>query len=381
MVMKLEEIASYLKLPMLIATGLARAGFFGFSSKSGHFKRQAIIDFDNHGAQWDRSLKPRLIPGGIDPVAPGWENPPKHAMTEHCVSIDSQRTTTDNHWVANFFFRVNHFYFPPQEAVPLLSPSRVRLNEKFIVQNGDDKIIVYPDKNKKLALIQIFGEGNPEESFGSCLVKAKNKIVPVLNWMTMSADEALPIVQENWVGLPSGNIYFITSKVPTATLLDPQSFTEHHPLRDAQSLYRLGLNCNEPMYAFLSFWRACEALESTQREWFKKYRERYSNDEEFSGLIKIYGQLAIPNHPVFDEYIGKKLNNAADVLRDKFRNSIAHAHMQESDNLLTGSDEESHQRMQAALATLRYVVKTKLDHLSKIFFLARDLSKNLHSTK
>lgn len=378
--MKIEEVASYLKLPMLIATGLARAGFFGFSSKSGHFKRQAIIDFDNHGVQWDRSLKPRLIPDGIDPVVPGWENPPKHTMTEHCVSIDSQRTTPDSHWVANFFFHVNYFYFPPQEAVQAFSPSRVRLNEKFIVQNGGDNIVVYPDKNKRLALIQIFGEGDPEENFGGCLAEAKNKITPVLNWMTMSTDEALPIVQENWVGLPSGNIYFITSKVSKPTLFEPQRFTEHHPLRDAQSLYRLGLNCNEPMYAFLSFWRACEALESAQKEWFKKYRDRYSSCDEFYELLKIYGQLAIPNHPVFDEYIGKKLNNAAGTLRDKFRNSIAHAHIQESDILLTGSDEDSHQKMQAALATLRYLVKTKLDYFGKILQLAVDLSRNLDST-
>ena len=92
---------------------------------------------------------------------------------------------------------------------------------------------------------------------------------------------------------------------------------------------------------------------------------------EYGGNIK----LLIPDHPAFDEYRGQKLNKAADALRDKFRNSIAHAHIQDNANLLTGSDEESHQRVRAALATLRYVVKTKLDFLNRIFGAARDLSE------
>lgn len=374
--MKIEEIAAYLKMPLLIATGLARAGFFGFSSKSGHFKRQAVIDFESHGAQWDQSLKSRLMPEGVDPVVPGWENPPRHTMTEYCVSIDQHdHGVKDTHWLANFFFKPNPFYFPDSDAVQRLYPSRVRLNKKFIAQSGDTEIIVYPGKDKRLALIQVFGQIKPNEKFGDCLVEAKNKIVPVLNWLTMCADESLSIVQENWVGLPSGDIHFITSKYPSEIRIDPQDFTEHHPLRDAQSLYRLGLNCNEPIYAFLSFWRAYEAIDSVQKNWIKIYRERHLKNEEFSGLLKIYGQLLIPDHPAFDEYRGQKLNKAADALRDKFRNSIAHAHIQNNANLLTGSDEESHQRVRAALATLRYVVKTKLDFLNRIFGAARDLSE------
>jgi len=368
--MKLDEIANYLKMSLLIATGLARAGFFGFSSKSGHYKRQAVIDFDKYGVQWNSSLKPRLMPEGIDPVVSGWENPPRHTMTEYCVSIEAKNWgLADTYWLANFFFKVNPFYFPQHDAVQRLYLSKVKLKEKFIALNGNSRIIVYPDKSGRLALIQVFGEGNPKEKFGGCLVEAKNKITSVLNWLTMCSDGAIPIVQENWVGLPSGDIHFITSKVALDTIIEPKDFIEHQPLRDAQSLYRLGLNCNEPMYAFLSFWRACEAMDAVQKEWIKQYRQRYAGNEYFSTLLKNYGQLVIPDHPVFGEYKGWKLNKAANMLRDKFRNSIAHAHMQDSDNLLTGSDEGSNQRVQAALATLRYIVKERLNFLNKIFDL------------
>mgnify|MGYP003392474885 len=43
--MKIEEIAKYLNLHIAVVTGFARAGFFGFSSKSGHYKNKAIQDF------------------------------------------------------------------------------------------------------------------------------------------------------------------------------------------------------------------------------------------------------------------------------------------------------------------------------------------------
>ena len=68
----------------------------------------------------------------------------------------------------------------------------------------------------------------------------------------MTTDEPLPIVQENLVSLPSGNIYFMTTVISKGI----KAFTDYKPLQDAQSLYRLGLNTNEPMYAFLSFWRS-----------------------------------------------------------------------------------------------------------------------------
>ncbi|PRM91946.1 hypothetical protein CJ673_11155 [Aliarcobacter cryaerophilus] len=76
--MKIEEIAKYLNLHIAVVTGFARAGFFGFSSKSGHYKNKAIQDFKKYGLQWDTSLKKRVLPAHIDPVIPGWENPPLH---------------------------------------------------------------------------------------------------------------------------------------------------------------------------------------------------------------------------------------------------------------------------------------------------------------
>jgi hypothetical protein len=111
--MNIPDICNLLKIEPLIATGLARAGFFGYSSELGIFDQQAIKDFERYGAQWNPKLGKRLIPKDIKPVAAGWENPPPYTPTEYSISIDENSTTTiDTHWVANFFFIQNDFYFP-----------------------------------------------------------------------------------------------------------------------------------------------------------------------------------------------------------------------------------------------------------------------------
>ncbi len=374
--MKVAEIAEYLQMPLAIATGLARAGFFGHSSPAGHFKRGAVREFEKHGVQWDPGLGRRLMPQGLDPVVPGWESPPLHTLTEFCISLDRECVANDDtHWVANFFFSPNEFCFPHADVCRRISPSGVRLREKFIAASTGLKVIVYPDRMGRLALIQVYGRCQAGRAPTDYLIEAKNDIVPVLNWLTLQTDASLPILQQHWVGLPSGNIHLVASRIPPITWLDPQCFVEHEPLRDAQSLYRLGLCSDQPMYAFLSFWRACEALDAVQAKWVARYCERFSSMPPFDELLKRYGRMRIPEHPVFAAYSGMKLNQAAACLKELYRNAIAHSHSRDGATTLTGSDEASETRVQAALPILRYVVKTRLDTLHGIFGMARELSR------
>ena len=90
-----------------------------------------IIDFDKYGVQWDSSLKNRMIPSDIDPIISGWENPAKHTKTQFCISIDKKAIANDELWVANFFFRANTFYFPAQDTIQYLFPSKIKLDKKL----------------------------------------------------------------------------------------------------------------------------------------------------------------------------------------------------------------------------------------------------------
>lgn len=382
--MNITDICNHLKIEPSIATGLARAGFFGYSSESGIYDQQAIIDFERYGAQWNKNLEKRLLPDGIEPVVAGWENPPPYTPAEYCISIDnSSDTTNDTHWIANFFFMPNDFYFPESGNYSWPPENFIELNKKFTVQNSSETITIYPDPCNRLALIQIFGTFDITKKSDAHLklIEAKNKITPILNWIALQANSAIPIVQQNLIGIPSGNINYISKKHAPKISLNPQNFTEHLPLREAQSLYRLGLNCNEPMYAFLSFWRANEAMDIIQDEHLKSYKIKFNSHENLMEAMKEYGQLRTPSHPAFGEFSGLKISKNATTLRDKYRNAIAHSKTDKPINItLTGSDEASQQKMQAALATLHQLVKTKLDKLNKILQLAKDIS-TFHITK
>lgn len=327
--MKIEEISQHLKIPPHVTIGLARAGFFGLSSKSGRFKRRALRDFEKYGLQWDPHLAPRSFPDGLVPVVPGWENPPPHTRTEFSVAVERAAAAgQDILWLVNFFFRPNPFYFPADDTVYRLRPLPVKLKEKFEVSCGDASATVYPDPAGRLALIQVLGQREPDGDVMSCIAKARNCIVPVLNWLTMQTDHALPILQQNWVGLPSGDIHFVSPTKSAEVMLDPQGFTDHHPLREVQALY--------------------------------------------DG----YRHAKLPAHPVFGGFSGKKLNTAADELRNSYRNAIAH-HRNDKDQstLLTGTDAASLERLETAMATMRYVVRTKLVGLNELFAAATDLAQ------
>ena len=376
--MKIEEIAKYLNLHIAVVTGFARAGFFGFSSKSGHYKNKAIQDFKKYGLQWDSSLKKRVLPAHIDPVIPGWENPPLHTLSQYQVSVDKDMDAIENtYWVANFFFIPNYFYFPDTDRFCLLEAPKVKLKEKIIFSyDANKKVIVYPDPNDNLALIQVSGkiEDNTDETLFSI---AKNTIVPVLNWLSYTTDHILPIVQQNLVKLPSGDIYFYKAKQAPLVQLNPSSFTEHKSLRDAMSLYRLGLNSNEPIYAFLSFFRAKEAVEKIKKEWFNKYKEQFKEHQDFINLINNFNKHSLPKHPVFGEFSEKKFTYTLDKLEDRYRNAIAHAHNDKKEidvYLLTGSDESANISLQYSLSSIRFIIKVQINSLNEIFNFVKNKS-------
>ena len=376
--MKIEEIAKYLNLHIAVVTGFARAGFFGFSSKSGHYKNKAIQDFKKYGLQWDTSLKKRVLPAHIDPVIPGWENPPLHTLSQYQVSVDKDMDAIENtYWVANFFFIPNYFYFPDIDRFCLLEAPKVKLKEKFVFSSDENKkVIVYPDPNDNLALIQVSGkiEDNTDETLFSI---AKNTIVPVLNWLSYTTDHILPIVQQNLVKLPSGDTYFYKAKQAPLVQLNPSSFTEHKPLRDAMSLYRLGLNSNEPIYAFLSFFRAKEAVEKIKKEWFNKYKEQFKEHQDLINLINDFNKHSLPKHPVFGEFSEKKFTYTLDKLEDRYRNAIAHAHNDKKEidvYLLTGSDESANISLQYSLSSIRFIIKVQINSLNEIFNFVKNKS-------
>jgi len=379
--MKIKDISKYLNIPLVLVTGFARAGFFGFSSKSGHFTNEAIQAYKKYGLQWNPKLQERSVPENIEPIIAGWENPPLHTLTEYAISIDKDPDAIENlYWVANFFFIPNNFYFHDDAILCRAKSPKVKLKEKVTFSDENEKnVAIYPNPNGNLALIQVIGkiDKNTDENL---FTVAKDAIVPVLNWLSFTTDHILPIVQQNLIKLPSGDIHFYKTKQAPLVELNPSNFIEHKPLRDALSLYRISLNLNEPMYVFLSFFRASEAIEKVKKEWFNKYRERFKECQEFITLINDFNKLSLPNHLVFGEFSQRKFTYTLDKLKNKYRNAIAHSHNDKKEidvYLLTGSDEEANIYLQTSLSSIRYIVRIQIEKIIAIFDLVKQIDKQI----
>ncbi|NWO11397.1 hypothetical protein HLV40_13435 [Chromohalobacter salexigens] len=350
--MKVKEIAKVLKIPEWAAAGKARAGLFGYASKSGNHDRKLVENYQQYGTQWVSRKSARYTPEEIDVTVPGWENPPLGTLRQYRIGLGDQWDTPDKDacWLAHYYFVPNHFYFPDRQMLAPIGKPLVKLHKKFHTTADGCDIGVYPDPDGDLALITVLGKKDGDQDY---LTKGLKIINPLLNWLTFSTDQALPIVQQFWIGLPSGMIEYQKQVEPSKIQLSPAHFIEHDPLIHAQSLYRRALNCNDPIYAFFSFWRAAEAVDEARNQWCRETR---------ISLIRVKEEI-IPKHNVFGTYSGKKFTWVMDKLRDEYRNAIAHVSTYKSvGKVLTGSHAEDENSLKANTACIRYIAKTKIDN-------------------
>ncbi|WP_179953493.1 methylamine utilization protein MauJ [Desulfobotulus mexicanus] len=293
--------------------GKARSGLFGYSSKSGDFDQELIEDQRKYGTQWSKKLKPRYTPESLDVEVEGWENAPIGTFSEYRIGIgdEGDRPDKDVLWLAQYYFVPNHFYFPDRQMLAPIGKPLVSLDEPFFCNINNHEIGVYPDSAGHLAMISVLGKKDGDKDY---LASGLNLITPLLNQISFQTDQVLPIVQKHWIGLPSGTIQYQKLVEPGRIKLSPRDFTEHEPLTHALSLYRTGLNCNDPAYSFFSFWRAAESVDIEKAKWCRR------NNLSVPKLT----EEKIPDHKVFAGRVGMKFTKVMDEMRAKYRNSIAH---------------------------------------------------------
>ena len=350
--MKLKEIANLLNTTEWLAAGKARSGLFGYASKTGHYSRERIEDYQQYGTQWSNNLQPRYAPETIDLEVPGWENPPVGTMRKYRVGHGDEGDNPDKDlcWLAHYYFIPNHFYFPDRQKLAPIGKPLVNLRKRFFTYAQECNIGVYPDPKSQLALISVLGKKNGDKDY---LMLGLDVINPLLNWLTQQTVQALPIVQQHWIGIPSGTLHYQKLVEPARCELSSQDFLEHKPLIHAQSLYRRALNCNDPIYSFFSFWRAAEAVDDAKALWCRS--TRYS-------IWKITEEK-LPEHKVFGRRVGKKFTKFMDDSRDAYRNAIAHvATYKDEGKVLTGGNAEDEAILQVNIACIRYVAKVKIDN-------------------
>ena len=348
--MNIEELAQHLSVPEFYVVGLINSGLLGYTNSAGEPSLEGIRHFVEYGTQWQADLQPRIEPYDERPMVKGWERLP-HAVVSHTqISIHQDISVADQDilWVAHFYFRPNFFFFPDLAAMGPVGSVPVMLEKKIKFCSGKSEVFLYPDPDSRLALLAVTGKilkgVDP-------MVEALDAATPILNRLTAITDHALPIVQKHWIGFPSGTINLTRSSRPKPTQLDLTDFTMHKPLEDAESLYRIGLVCSEPMYRFLSFWRVYEAVDKAQGEWCGQNRRPV--------VEKIVSRF--PEHPAFGSFAGKKFGAAISELHRVHRNAIAHGGLSGSP-VHSGASAASLAEVEAAIPIIRYLAKVKIEN-------------------
>lgn len=356
--MNIESLTAQLNLPEYFVVGLLRSGLLGITNAGREQAAEGIRHFQEYGTQWQKSLSPRNAPYEKLPVVKGWENLPPAVVTHaQFLPYTDISVADDKQWLAHFYFRPNFFFFPDPAAMHPVGEIPVLLNKATKFVSGKNEVILYPDPDGRLALLAVTGaiqKGlNP-------LVQAQDIVMPVLNKLTAMTDQALPIVQKYWIGLPSGAVNIQTSSRPELTRLSLADFRSYAALEDPESLYRLGLTCNEPMYRFLSFWRVDEAVTRAQNQCQIKPDEATK-----SNLITHF-----PNHPAFGACAGKKLKSAIEAYQKTYRNAIAHGGLSSDEPVLSGASATVLAEMEASIPVMRYLAKARIENLRHLLHLS-----------
>jgi hypothetical protein len=346
---QVKSLAQRLGVPDYYASGLLFSGLLGYTDSAGEVTSEGIRHYQNYGTQWRTDIPPRIAPYDEAPEPAGWENAPIYTSGDAQLSC-SEYSFADGDviWQAHLYFRPNFFFFPNWTTTGSALGVPVSLPHKLRVTSRGRDIELFPDPEGRLSLLSVTGQlqkgQDPMET-------ALEIAIPVLNRISAITDHALPIVQQHWIGFPSGTINIRTISRPRPVKLDLSDFTEFSPLKDAEALYRVGLNCNEAMYRFLSFWRAHEAIESAQAHWRKQTQK----------AILEPTPAIFPSHPVFGTFSGKKFGAAINELHGAYRNAIAHGGLSNK-QVHSGASAKNLTKIEQTTPLIHYIAKTKIEN-------------------
>ena len=359
----IAQIAKTLDIPEVVVIGLIHSGLLGAGDHKGNPTKDAIDQYKKYGTQWSPRQQSRFDPYDGIPDPEGWENPPIYSVRRMQIRSEiSPQPSDDVAWIAQFYFRPNRYYFPDIQITAPIGGNPVKLAKAVHIGDGTATVSIYPDPENRLAMMCVVGNLSPTSDPSS---EGLNIITPLLNHMAAVTDQPLKIVQSHWIGIPSGTINSTRTIRPAERELQLSDFTVHHPLIDAESLYRLGLNNSEPMYKFLSFYRVIEAVDKAQGEWCRKYNVPF-----FERTVSI-----VPAHPVYGKWAGAKFGRLNVELIKAHRTAIAHGGLS-GKPVNSGSSAEALAEIEELLPIIRYVAKVRIENLRHYFDCAQTSQPN-----
>lgn len=340
---QLDEIAAKLRVNRVQLVGLMKSGLLGAAGREGLPGDEEIDSLLQYGTQWTDEI--RSTAGLKMPEPEGWGEAPLSTLSQTRISSGPGLPLPEESWIAHFYLRPNHYFFPQPDALAPVGTCPVRLNKSIFIEGEGARVGVYPDKDGRLALITVHF---PENKGTEPLARARNVLAPIVNHLTSITDHPLHIAQQFLIGIPSGDIYISNSIAPREVSLALEDFSSHQPILDAESLYRLALTCNDPTYAYLSYWRAIEAVDNDQSAWIER------ND-----IIPVgFGPTKTPSHKVYGKWANMKFNSIINMMTGTKRNGIAHGGQEGI--VISGAHFQDIVEVQQLLPILRFIAKSKI---------------------
>lgn len=340
---QLDAIAARLTINRVELAGLIRSGLLGIVGQEGIPGEAEIDSLLQYGTQWTDEVRGTSAVKLPEPV--GWEGAPPSTLSEMRISSSPAISFSNESWIAHFYIKPNQFFFAQPDALAPIGPCPVKLGKKIIIDGDGSKVGVYPDKDGRLALITVIF---PERKGVEPLAVARNVLGPILNHLTSITDHALHIAQQLLIGIPSGDIYISNSITPREVSLELKDFSTHQPIIDAESLYRLALTCNDPTYAYLSYWRTIEAVDYDMSAWVER-----------NGIIPVgFGPTKTPGHKAYGKWANMKFGAIINMMTGTKRNGIAHGGKEGI--VISGAHFQDVVEIQQLLPILRFIAKSKI---------------------
>jgi hypothetical protein len=323
-VVSFDDTMKALGTPPEVFQALLVSGLLGPVTSEG-VSTLGLKNFQRYGTQWRTDIGERHVPYHDLPLVPdpsGSEQPiSTYTQAQISPYPDPSIADNDTGWIAQFYIVPNRYFYPNPLSLALIGSPHLKLTNIIEVRGTAFPTYLCPDPTKSLAMVMVCGNPKPE---GEPFETAYSIISPILDELSLTYDQPLPIAHNIVVGIPSGIVTFDFMKgSKIVTINEKDTILPHCPfeeLKEAVALYREGISSNNPFHQFLTLWKVYENVARVRSEWRKKYKQK---------VIEIHQEI-IPNIFAFASYEGQSFEQVKESLRKTHRHAIAHSDYKEN---------------------------------------------------
>lgn len=189
---------------------------------------------------------------------------------------------------------------------------------------------------------------------------AYDVVSPLLDELSFTYDQPLPVAQNLILGVPSGAINIDFSQHPTQHHIGNGEVIERAcpfpELEEAVALYREGVSSNNPFHNFLTLWKAHENAQEVRTNW---KRQHGSDDVQF----RVHEERIPDDVWVFRGSSGKSFSQVREELNRPYRVALAHGSNISDGRPRTGASASDFEAVATKIALLRFMAHTVIENV------------------